>query len=153
MEKLEISYLAKYPEHIQTCACWVYGLWGSQSGGSFEMAVERFVKGANTGALPVTFIALCDGKPAGMASLWESDAGRPELTPWLAALYVHPFHRKKHIAINLIERSVAEAKNLGYKEIYLVTEEARGLYERFGWTEVTKTKTPYGKASLMVKRL
>lgn len=152
-EKLQIAYLADYPEHIQTCVSWIHGLWASQSGASYESVSERVKKGANKAALPVTLIALYGTKPVGTVSLWQSDASRQDLTPWLAALYVHPFHRNKGIALLLIERLITEAQRLGFTELFLVTEEAKALYEKFGWTELEKTTTPYGEASLMRKKL
>ncbi len=150
---IEITYLADHPEYIQTCSSWIYGLWGSQSGGTYERALRKFTDGANKESLPITFIALRDSKPAGTVSLWKTDASRPELTPWLSALYVHPFHRNKGISLNLIERLIAEAYRLEIEELFLVTEEAKDLYERFNWIEIEKITTPYGEASLMRKQL
>ncbi len=145
----EIAFLADYPEYIQTCASWAYGHWACQSGVSYELVLEKFTIGANTEALPVTIIALYNSKPAGMVSLWKTDAGRQDYTPWLASLYVHPFHRNKGIAVSLIERLVAETRRLGFRALYLVTEEAKGLYTRFGWNEIEQMTTPHGEASLM----
>jgi RimJ/RimL family protein N-acetyltransferase len=152
-EKLEIAYLEDYPEHIRVCTSWIHGLWASQSGAAYDLVFDKFTKGANKVSLPITFVALYDAKPAGTVSLWKSDASRADLTPWLAALYVHPFHRNKEISVALIDRAAAEARNLGFGELYLVTEAAKGLYEKFGWTEIEKTVSPYGDASLMRKQL
>jgi len=151
--ELKIAYLAEYPEHVQTCTSWIYGLWTSQSGAEYESVYEKFQNGANTAELPITLIALAGSKPAGTVSLWKNNVTRPDLSPWLAALYVHPFHRNKGISLRLIERVIEEARRLGFKELYLVTEEAKALYERFGWREMEQTTTPYGGASLMRKRL
>jgi ribosomal-protein-alanine N-acetyltransferase len=150
---LEIAYLADHPEHIQTCASWIYGLWACQSGAPYELVLDKFTKGANKETLPLTLIALYHSKPAGTVSLWKTDATRNDLTPWLAALYVHPFYRNKKISVALIDRLTAEAGRLGLTELYLVTEEAKGLYSRFGWAEIEQVTTPYGEASLMKKCL
>lgn len=150
---LEIAFLADYPEYIQTCASWAYGHWACQAGVSYELVLDRFKEGANKVTLPITLIALYDAKPAGMVSLWKTDAGRSDLTPWLASLYVHPFHRNKHISIRLIKRLISEVRRLGFSEIYLVTEEASRLYARFGWNEIEQMTTPYGEASLMKLQL
>ncbi len=152
-EKLEIAYLADQPAHIQTCASWTYGLWGCQSGATYEQILDKFVSGANKKTLPITFVALYDGKPAGMVSFWTSDASRPEFTPWLSALYVHPFYRGKGISIHLIDQLIAEAVRLAYTELYLMTETAQALYEKFGWTEIQQLTTPYGESVLMKKAL
>lgn len=95
-----------------------------------------------------------DTKPAGMVSLWDSDfEGRPELSPWLASLYVHPFFRQKQIASALVTRLESEAVRLGYSSLFLVTEEAQRLYHKCGWAEMAPVTTAYGKASLMTKSI
>ncbi len=98
-EIYETDNLADYPEYIPVCASWAYGQWGCQSGIPFDHVIEKFIKGANKTTLPITFIALYGSKPTGMISLWTSDYnGRPNLSPWLSALYVHPFYRHKNSA-------------------------------------------------------
>lgn len=43
-----------------------------------------------------------------------------------------------------------EAEGLGYKRLYLTTEDSKGLY---GWQEIDRVRTPFGHASLMAKDL
>ncbi|MDD2325183.1 MAG: GNAT family N-acetyltransferase [Alphaproteobacteria bacterium] len=153
-ERVTIDYLETHPDLIPVCASWAFGQWGCQSGGSFDRAKTRFTEGANRNGIPLTLVALSGGKPAGMVSLWAEDfIGRPDLSPWMASVYVHPFHRKKGIALSLIKRLEEEAKRLGYEDIYLVTEESKGLYEKNGWQEIAQVHTHYGAASLMTKAL
>jgi GNAT superfamily N-acetyltransferase len=150
-----IGYLADYPEMIPTCASWAYGQWGCQSNGSLEHTMTRFTKGANKERLPFTLVALLDNqKPVGMISLWKSDLdNRPDLSPWLSSLFVHPFYRGRHIGSILIEKLEVEARRLGYLRLFLVTEEAKNLYTRHGWEELEQVKTSQGNASLMSKGL
>ncbi|MDD3181363.1 MAG: GNAT family N-acetyltransferase [Alphaproteobacteria bacterium] len=151
---ITIDYLENHPNLIPVCASWAFGQWGCQSGGSFERAKNRFTDGAKKNGIPLTLVAIDEGKPAGMISLWASDfEDRPDLSPWLASVYVHPFHRKKGIALLLVKRLEAEALRLGYKNLYLVTEESKGLYEKNGWQEMGHVQTHYGDASLMTKAL
>lgn len=152
MEKVEITYLADHPNMISTCASWAYSQWGCQSGGSLNRSIERFTEGTNKEIAPITLVALVNQKPAGMISLWLNDYDkRPNLTPWLASLYVHPFYRHEHIATLLIEKLESEAQRLGYRHCYLVTEEAKNLYAKCGWEEIEQVETYYGNASLMKK--
>lgn len=154
LKMIEIVYLADHPDLIQTCASWAYSQWGCQSNGSLEHSIEKFTKGASKGNIPLTLVALLNQKPAGMISLWTSDFDkRPDLSPWLASLYVHPFHRNNHIATALIKRLESEAQLLEYSELFLVTEEAKNLYVKFGWVEIDQVETSYSKASLMKKGL
>lgn len=154
MSSFEIGYLADHPEMISVCASWAYSQWGCQSGGSLEHSVIRFQTGAEKDKLPLTLIARLDDKPVGMVSLWDSDfRERPDLSPWLASLYVHPFYRNRHIAFQLIQRLENEAMRMGFSELYLVTEEAKGLYAKCGWAEIQQVVTSYGNATLMKKKL
>ncbi|AHF87996.1 hypothetical protein RLEG3_02640 (plasmid) [Rhizobium leguminosarum bv. trifolii WSM1689] len=79
--------------------------------------------------------------------------GKSNLSPWLKSLYVHPFHRNKGIAALLIKRLEQEALRLGCKSLYLVTEDARVLYEKSGWQPIDYVQTPFGAADLMTKVL
>lgn len=149
-----IDYLKNHPDFIPVCAAWAFGQWGCQSGGSYERAFKRFSEGAQLAKIPLTLVAIEDNKPVGMISLWQQDhEERLDLSPWLASLFVHPFHRKKGIASLLVMALEKEAKRLGFDKIYLVTEESKGLYEKHGWLEMDVVQTNYGTASLMCKEL
>lgn len=152
MNQIEIMYLADLPDMVQTCASWAYSQWGCQSGGSLNRSIERFTKCANKDRVPITFVAFFNDKPAGMASLWLNDCDEKlHLTPWLASVYVHPFYRGMHIASLLIDKVESEARRLGYRHCYLVTEEAKTLYAKCGWQEIEQIETCYGNACLMKK--
>jgi len=152
--KIDIGYLADSPNMISVCASWAYSQWGCQSAGSLEHAMIQFTEGSSKGKIPITLVALYNQKPAGMISLWQSDfKERPELSPWLASLFVHPFYRGNCIASLLIEKLEDEARRLGYSRLFLVTEEAKNLYVKHCWKELELVKTNYGEASLMSKDL
>ena len=80
----------------------------------------------------------------GSASLIESDlSDRPELTPWLASLYVAPWARGAAsrlagcggVAPALMRRVVACAAASGARQVFLwCLAGLRPYYERHGWT-------------------
>lgn len=147
-----IDYLENYPEMIPVCASWCFGQWGCQEIDSLESAKKRFFAGSQKDAIPLTLVAIDDNKPAGMISLLESDLdSRTDLSPWIASVFVHPFHRKKGIAVSLVKRMEAEAARLGYETLYLFTEASKGFYEKSGWQYMEDVRSPYGDASLMTK--
>jgi predicted N-acetyltransferase YhbS len=117
----EIKLLAECPRHISQLAKLYYEEIAHQwvPNASRERAEQRFVTHINREALPLTFVALQDDQPIGMASLRENDGIRPDLTPWLGSLVVAPHFRGKQIGQILIEAVKNQAKILNYTELYL----------------------------------
>lgn len=116
--------------------------------------MAHFTEGANKERIPLTLVALDKKKPVGMIRLWKSDFNkRPDLSPWVASLFVHFFYRSNHIASFLIEKLEVEAHRLGYIRLFLVTEEAKNLYIRHKWEKLEQVKTIHGHAVLMSKDL
>ena len=81
-----------------------------------------------------TFILFDDGQPAGTAALIRSDLEtRPDLTPWLAGLFVDPAFRRRGHATRLIRKVEALARASSVPVLWLYTSTAEALYARLGW--------------------
>lgn len=154
-ETFALTRLCDEPSFVPVCAAWAYGLWGSQRPeGTMARAQARFAESLQKDALPLTLVAQANHIPYGMASLWAQDPpSRPDLTPWLASVYVHPFHRGRGIAQALVKGIETQARRLGFSALYLVTEEARRLYEKAGWRMIEPMQSVHGPCHLMVKEL
>ena len=105
------------------------------------------------------FVALVDDemkgeRPVGTASLVADDmSDRPELTPWLASVFVLPEWRGQGIASRLVQRVEAEACANGIGYFYLYTPDQQALYRRLGWRD-RETRTYRGEAvTIMDRRL
>lgn len=76
-----------------------------------------------------------DGIARGCIALRKLSDGKGEVK----RLYVRPEYRGNGIATALVERIVEDARNIGYKELYLDTlpelENAVRLYKSFGFEE------------------
>lgn len=55
---------------------------------------------------------------------------------WLCDVYVDPAVRGEGVGVALVERIVAELEAAGVRRMVLVTGDAHGLYERFGFTRI-----------------
>jgi predicted N-acetyltransferase YhbS len=59
---------------------------------------------------------------------------RPDLSPWIAALWVEPEFRRQGIAAKLMDRAIQELQALGNKSVYLCAVPAmRNYYLQRGW--------------------
>jgi predicted N-acetyltransferase YhbS len=131
---LEIAALKSRPEHLQTVARWIYDEWEHVTERDLGAVVARIAARMNDDRIPLTLVALSGGECVGTVGLWEGDLlSRPDLTPWLAALYVAPAHRGRGVGGALIDAVLATARRLGVSRLYLHTETASGYYRGKGW--------------------
>jgi len=86
------------------------------------------------GEIPLGVIALEGQELCGFALLIAQDfERRPNLSPWLAGVFVRPHYRKRGVGSALVTRIESEAKALGFETLYLYTGQSESLYRRLGW--------------------
>ncbi|MBE6688886.1 MAG: GNAT family N-acetyltransferase [Ruminococcaceae bacterium] len=121
---------------------WNYNWWGQKTGKTMEQVRYLFEHSICKDRLPQTFVALVDGKAAGMYQLSMTDDlfGRPDIYPWLLNVYVDESFRGQNICRELMLTVAQNAKNAGIKELFLYTSHV-GLYEKFGWEFVEEVRT------------
>ncbi|MBC8996078.1 GNAT family N-acetyltransferase [Pseudomonas sp. N40(2020)] len=135
---MHIEYLCDRPEFIEELSELNFKEWGEfRPGDTLEARTERMRKACGKGAIPSVVVAIEDDRLLGGALLIDSDMKtRPELTPWLAGVYVKAEERGRGAASQLVNRIVEEAKALGVPQLYLYTDAAKSLYARLGWEVV-----------------
>ncbi len=137
---MHVDLLKRNPEHVETVARWIYDEWDHVNVPDLEAERELVRARLNEDRVPMTLIALDGEECVGTVSLYESDlASRPDLTPWLAALYVREDRRNTGIGSALVERIVEAARRIGIRRLYLHTETAPRYYERKGWRLLFET--------------
>jgi len=152
---LSIAYLADYPQYLPAVADWLYTEWGHHNLAltvqDFEARIRRHL---NRDAIPLTLIALWDGLPAGTASLYIEDMSiHPELSPWLASLYVPVDHREKGIGSELVGVIEEIARSLSIPRLYLWTPDKEHFYSRLGWSVLERPVHLQQKVVLMTKAI
>lgn len=135
-DAVEIIPLADRKEHLQELAELHHAEWGHYNPSStVQNRVEALEEAAGREGIPSTFIAItAEGELIGSAALVQEDMdSRPDLGPWLAAVYVKERFRGHGIASALVARCEAEAVKSGVTTWYLYTEFASSLYAKLGW--------------------
>ena len=145
--EIEIVNLQDAPQFADACAAWSYGEWGSHiQKRSLNDVIQRYRDTAKPGTtLPQTWVAVWEGKPAGMVSLKDEDhPHHTDIAPWIASVFVHPYFRGCGLSNRLLDAACAGAKALGHKRIYLYTGTAEALYAKNGFRFVRNVWDPAG---------
>ena len=88
-------------------------------------------------AIPQTFVLLVDDEPVGTASLTAHGLEeQPDLTPWLAGMFVAPHARRQGRAARLVAAVEEEVRNSSISVLWLYTNTAEPDYARAGWRTV-----------------
>ena len=133
INEIEIVNLADDTKHIEEMSAWVWEEWSKQGGAKLEDIIYRTKHSICKGKVPQVYIAKHGDELVGTASIWHNDlTTRQDLTPWLAALYIKKEHRGRGVGTLLQNKIIEVAKELGYDNIYLITEH-ENYYEKTGW--------------------
>jgi GNAT superfamily N-acetyltransferase len=85
------------------------------------------------------FVLFADGVPAGTASLTHRGLeSRPELTPWLANVFVVADLRGRGYGTRLVAAVEAAGRRAAISTLWLYTRSADSLYARMGWRMMGK---------------
>ncbi len=136
---IKIDLLKNHPEQIPTLAkIWREGIGKNWMPEYSLKECEKLYHEELTQDFPLTFIALYSGVAVGSCTLLLKDSFRTELGPWIGDLVVDSAFQKQGIGKRLLEKAVLEAKNLGFKKVYLFTFDSNipKYYEKFGWQNI-----------------
>lgn len=139
---MEIKFLSDRPQDLVTIATWVFNQWGYLSPGStLDGVISKFRANLNRARLPLTLVGLSDEEtPIATASLIHHDLyTRPELTPWLAGVFVLPEHRQQGLGSQIVQAAQQMAAEIGIQKLYLFTPDREAFYARLGWHSLERT--------------
>ena len=129
-----IAYLADNAELMPLLAQWHHAEWPLDSAPSIEDRIELIRNRLGRREMPTTLVAVRDASPLGFVSLVSNNMdSHPELSPWLASLYVLPPLRRQGIGTALVKAILGEAQALQVRHLYLFTPSQNAFYERLGW--------------------
>jgi len=141
-----ISDLRQHPEFLDTVADRIWQAWWRETGHPLDYIASR-LRDENLSADPIPFALVAhDGAEfLGTASVITADLPeRPQLMPWVAAVWVEPQARRHGIGAALVDRAALDCFPLGVIRLYLCARRERaGFYERLGWIPVERDVGPF----------
>ncbi len=148
---IEIKALYDCPEVIPTICAWHHEEWAYLNPGRpLSNRIDEMQEHLEKKDVPATYVAFIDGKPVGSASVLVSDMPeKPDLTPWLASVYVLPTCRHQNIGRNLVQKIMDHVQNAGIKRFYLYTPDREHFYRHLGWETIEKLEYHGANVTLM----
>ena len=122
---------------------------------TLERRTKALKDAANEEGIPAIYIAYEEKELIGSAGIVQHYMKdyHPELSPWLAAVFVKIKWRRKGIASLLVKYCEEKAVKENIKKLYLYTEFAENLYSKIGWNISEKCKYKGVQVSVMYKEL
>lgn len=142
-------------DYLDQLAVWHHQEWlHLNPGGSLDNRLARYKDSLRTKKLPEILVACENKKLLGSVTLDKQDMdSRPFLTPWLASLYVTPQCRRQGVGSKLVQYCIDYAKQLGYKNLYLFTEDQTPFYQQRGFHFVETVEYRRAEVDLMCQYL
>ena len=133
---LQLVNLRDAQQFIPTVAGRLWHAWWQHDGEPLSAVVKALDEVVAAPAFPFTLVALRDGEFAGTVTAIASDlAERPELGPWIAALWVEPGCRGTGIARTMVEQATKTMFDQGNSRVYLYAiPPLQPFYLGMGWT-------------------
>jgi predicted N-acetyltransferase YhbS len=152
---MPLIYLRDRPDLFPLVAGWIWDEWQEllpqRSAAQFEAWLRSDGRGCG---LPTTLVRIEDGEPVATVSLECDDMEiRPELTPWLASLYVVPAHRSRGLGQALVRAAEEEARSLAIRELFLYTPAHESFYAALGWERLEQCDYRGTPVAIMRRRL
>jgi N-acetylglutamate synthase-like GNAT family acetyltransferase len=143
---LAISDLRGRPEFFDVVAERIWSAWWQRRGFSLDHIRGRLQENMNVAAIPFALVAHEGATFVGTSSVIASDLDElPQLTPWVAAVWVEADYRKREVGRALVARAVADILALGIDRAYLCALPARRhFYLRQGWMPIMENVGEHG---------
>lgn len=152
---MEIINLKDAPHHAPTLARWFQSEWGHLNPEkTYDDILDDLLQCLNEAVVPTLLVGEIDGELVGSAALIKSDMdSHPELTPWLANVFVRPEYRGQKLANSLISSICALAQQHLLSPIYLFTPNHESLYLKLGWETLSVEPLNGEDVTLMRRQL
>ena len=136
---LGIVDLRERPHHAEAVAERIWKAFWKHHGTPFAEIRDGLAAVLKAeGGVPFALVAESEGRVCGNTLVIDNDEpAKPELTPWVAAVWVDEDMRGRGVARALIDDAARRSQMLGVPCLYLVSRPGlRGFYTGLGWHEL-----------------
>ncbi len=137
MPDRRVVTIVERPDLIPIVAHWRWREFGQEDTRTLRQTSDDVAASTSMLGPPQCFVLLVDAVPVGTASLTAEDLDeRPDLTPWLASVYVVPEARRRGYVAAVIEAVEAAGRSASIPTLWVYTNTAERVYARAGWRSV-----------------
>jgi predicted N-acetyltransferase YhbS len=132
----DIVNLRDAPQFFPQVADRIWRAWWEPGGTTLAELEGKLSEVAAATDFPFTLVATADDGFVGTVTAIASDLDeRPDLTPWIAALWVEPDFRRTGVARKLVESATQAMFDQDHPQVYLYANAPmRAFYLGLGWT-------------------
>jgi N-acetylglutamate synthase-like GNAT family acetyltransferase len=133
------------PKFFDTVADRIWRAWWQPHGHPLDHISTRLRASVDATPIPFALVAHDGEKFLGTCSVIASDLEeRPQLTPWVAAVWVEEQARRHGVGAALVNRAVQDCFALGVTHAYLCARPPMtGFYQGLGWTVIERDVGPH----------
>jgi GNAT superfamily N-acetyltransferase len=135
-ESIVVEPLGHHPEFSRPAVEMQWEEWGADLPCDEKQRWLDLMEAAcNTNGIPTAFVALVNGKLAGVVALHEFDIpSMRDRSPWICGMFVHRDHRGTGIGRKVLSKLESFAADHDIDTVWVFTgEDAVQFYERCGW--------------------
>lgn len=149
---MKIAYLADHHDVIPIISKWFYREWAYLYIKKTEDDVTKLIsERTNRDKIPIALVAFEGVELIGTICLKINDMDtKPELSPWLAGLYVKESWRRNGVGSSLVKAIEQKAFEIGTNRLFLYTPESEHFYSELGWD--IKEKEIYHNVTVTVMK-
>ena len=149
---LSITTLGRRPDLLPVVAEWLWRQWWRGWGRTLAETEALYAHCRAEVGAPQTLVLLSGGVPVGTATLARHDLEeRPDLTPWLAGVFVVPEARGRGYAGHLLAAFDEACRAASITTAWLYTGGAERFYLRTGWQVAEIVERP-GRTTVTLMR-
>lgn len=140
-----ISDLRRQPQFFDMVADRIWQAWWQPKGFPRDYISSRLTGNMAETPIPFALVAHDGERFLGTSSVIAADLEeRPQLTPWVAAVWVEGDARKHGVGGALVKRATEDCFALGRTPVYLCARACMaGFYRRLGWIMIERGVGPH----------